>query len=279
MPQPKGDLLAQKNPTCFLSTYVAGQVCCRDGQHLLDADQEIPAGVQEYRFKARFYFEEYATSPKPSHMNLARIYWQTETFAGEYDVVPCLPGTPPESCVHTITSRWQVRDMLKDCPVGGSDHWCTGIGSTDAKQTAGIKLIYAGPHCHAPSCLSMELYNADTGRLLCSMQPIKGTSDEPFDERGFHALPPCLWGEPEDGLMATELLSLDTSLLSIKRNNNTYVHYAEMASWQMRGVVVPREPKLQTKAQTWAELRRWHQPSKHKHKQEQADKDKDDFWV
>ena len=42
------------------------------------------------------------------------------------------------------------------------------------------------------------------------------------------------------GLIAPELLSLDTTLLSIKRNNNTIGHTGEMASWQMRGLVVPK---------------------------------------
>jgi hypothetical protein len=30
-------------------------------------------------------------------------------------------------------------------------------------------------------------------------------------------------------------------LLSIKRNNNTLPHTGEMASWQMRGIVVPKK--------------------------------------
>ena len=42
----------------------------------------------------------------------------------------------------------------------------------------GIHLIYAGGHCHAPSCISMELYNADTGKLLCHHSPVYGQSDE-----------------------------------------------------------------------------------------------------
>ena len=42
----------------------------------------------------------------------------------------------------------------------------------------GINLIYAGGHCHAPSCISMELYNADTGKLLCRQSPVSGKSDE-----------------------------------------------------------------------------------------------------
>ena len=40
--------------------------------------------------------------------------------------------------------------------------------------------------------------------------------------------------------MPPVLLTLDTQLLSVKKNNNTYGHYGEMASWQMRGIVVPK---------------------------------------
>ena len=72
----------------------------------------------------------------------------------------------------------------------------------------------------------MELDNADTGSLLChSSEPIRGQSDELYDEHGFLSIPPpCLWGDSMTGLMASELLSLDTTLLSIKRNNKTLGH-------------------------------------------------------
>ena len=41
--------------------------------------------------------------------------------------------------------------------------------------------------------------------------------------------------------MPPVLLPLDAELISVKKNNNTYTHTGEMASWQMRGVVVPRK--------------------------------------
>ena len=84
----------------------------------------------------------------------------------------------------------------------------------------------------------MELYHADTGRLLCSHYPTYGKSHEIFDEFGYLAIPPCLWGEEDEGLVAPVYLPYDANLTSIKRNNNTYTHYGEMASWQMRGVLV-----------------------------------------
>ena len=241
---PKSDLLVQNNPTCHIETYMGGLSCCRDGKSLLDKDQPIPWPDQplEYRLKFRFYYEEYqpatATSPA-SHQQLVRLYWTTEDHAGEYDIVKCPQGTPPSQCVQIITSRWKVRDMLHDCPMRDASR-CTGTGSTDPAQTKGVQLVYAGPHCHAGTCLSMDLYNADTGRLLCHVEPTRGTGTGVYDEYGFLAIPPCLWGDAAEGLLEPELLSLDTTLLSIKRNNSTFPHTGEMASWQMRGVIVRR---------------------------------------
>ena len=264
-PFPQSTLLEQGNPTCSVHTYQGGLHCCKHLQSLLDHDQETPWADQvlEYHMKFRYYFEEYtpagsttgaaavvtatsrdqdnhqiatksatATTTVPaSHQNLVRFYWMTEAFAGEYDIVQCPPGTPTSQCIQVISSRWSVRQLLRNC----DGPWCTG---RDSHNADGIELIYAGPHCHAPSCLSMELYNADTGELLCHVEPRPGQStDKVYDELGFLAIPPCLWGH-EDGLMKPVFLSTNTTLLSIKRNNNTRAHFGEMASWQMRGVVV-----------------------------------------
>ncbi|CAB9505419.1 Stress up-regulated Nod 19 [Seminavis robusta] len=247
---PTGVLLDQGNPTCSIETYVGGLSCCIHGHSLLDKDQEIPWADQilEYRMKFRFYFEDYTpaatTNDMPSHLQMARFYWQTEASAGEYDITPCPPGTPSSQCVQVITSQWKVQALLQDTK--WSNMWGTGPNSTKAE---GIELINAMPHCHAPSCLSMELYNADTGQLLCHVQPKPGKStNKVYDELGYLAIPPCLWSHnPDDGLMEPPFLSTDTNLLSIKRNNNTVGHFGEMASWQMRGVVVMHREDSQKK--------------------------------
>lgn len=238
---PTSDLKIQGNPTCSIQTYQGGLSCCRHGELLLDKEQENPWPDQylEYRMKWRFYFEEYEPAVQqiapPSHQNLLRIYWQTEAFAGEYDIPQCSKSTKPEQCVHVITSRFKVRRSVS-FPKG-----------TDQNALEGVKIIYAGPHCHAPTCLSMELYNADTGELLCHVEPIHADSGKLYYERGFLAIPPCLFSETEgDGVAMAKLLSLDTTLLSIKRNNNTLPHTGEMASWQMRGVLVPKEQPSDT---------------------------------
>ena len=249
LPFPESDLKDQDNPVCTVQNYRGGLSCCRDGVPLLDKDQEIPwkDQVLEYRLKWRFYYEDYTAGSlekvhgsvsNPSHKNLVRLYWQTEARAGEYDIVKCAEGTPSSQCIQIISSRWKVRDMLSDCSIRNDVSWCTGEGSTDPSKTKGVDLIYAAPHCHAPSCISMELYNADTGQLICRVEPKYGQSDNVYDERNFLALPPCIWGREEASLLPPPHLSLDITLFSIKKNNSTLAHTGEMASWQMRGVIV-----------------------------------------
>lgn len=65
----------------------------------------------------------------------------------------------------------------------------------------------AGGHCHAPACMGIELYNADTGNLLCHIKPVMGTGDAAMDESGYIWLPPCQWGSPEEGLPEPPLLT------------------------------------------------------------------------
>ena len=63
--------------------------------------------------------------------------------------------------------------MLHECDErrGGA---CTG----NSTEYNGIQLIFAGAHCHTPSCISLELFNSDTGQLLCKNEPVYGQSDE-----------------------------------------------------------------------------------------------------
>lgn len=219
VPEPRGDLVRQKNPSCNIETYQGGQSCCHHKWVLLDANQTQPPGDMSYYLKFRFYFQEYSTQKR-----MVRAYYQTEAYSGEYDVPKCLPGIPPEECIHSITAHWQVRDMVDHRYIGNS---------------RGFELIYAAPHCHAPVCIDIELYNADTGDLLCHVDSIggKGNSSVRYDEEDYIKLNPCLWGQ-DRGLLRPQFLRWDTNLTSIKRCNSTNLHYGEMASWQMRGVVV-----------------------------------------
>merc|ERR1712098_471488 len=80
-PQPFGDLLQQKNPTCWIDTYQGGLQCCHHQNVLLDKDQEQPEEEMTYHMKFRFYYQPYVeeTLKEPaSHTNLIRMWHQTE---------------------------------------------------------------------------------------------------------------------------------------------------------------------------------------------------------
>lgn len=220
--EPMGDLIRQKNPSCFIETYQGGQACCHHKNILLDKNQIQPQHQMTYHLKFRFWFQNY-----DNHKNLIRPYFQTEAYSGEYDVPKCPSGTPPQDCIHSITARWQVKDMVNKDLIQGNK---------------GIKLIHAAPHCHAPTCISMELYNADTGDLICRVVPRygKGNITKKYDEKDYITIDPCVWGYNK-GLLEPLTLLWDTNLISIKKNNNTYAHYGEMASWQNRAVLIPEE--------------------------------------
>ena len=126
--------------------------------------------------------------------------------------------------------------MMQNCDIRKNPS-CWG----DTSKYEGIELRYAAGHCHAPSCISMELYHADTGALLCSHYPTYGQSHAVFDELGYLAIPPCMWGGAGEGLPAPTFLPYHANLTSIKRNNASYTHYGEMASWQMRGVLAHQQ--------------------------------------
>ena len=66
-----------------------------------------------YQLKFRFWFQEYY-----GQKQLERFYYQTEAYSGEYDVTQCLKGTPPEDCIHSITARFQGKDMISHDLIG-----------------------------------------------------------------------------------------------------------------------------------------------------------------
>ena len=80
----------------------------------------------------------------------------------------------------------------------------------------------------------METWDNSTGELLCRTQPVYGghggfVSDRPeFDEPGYIASPPCMWGRPEDGL-APPVRMNGVQLFVRAVTNNTYGHHGEMA--------------------------------------------------
>ena len=227
-PQPRSDLLAMRNPTCDMRTYAGGQIACQHGWSLLDADQPIPWADQplEFSLKFRFWVQPYNAS---YHQHVSRVSWGIASPV-EFDVPQCAAGVPgcsfdaaSRTWLHTITGTYE------------------GSGS----------LVAAHFHCHAPTCMSISMYrcdnahvapedcSAETGTLLCEERPIYGQGGEGrFDEEGFIAQPPCLWGSAEFGLEPPVDVAATSNytLHSVKVSNATVAHTGEMA-WQQMYVI------------------------------------------
>eukprot|EP00944_MAST-04C_sp_MAST-4C-sp1_P011412 g11412.t1 len=213
LPEPRSDLLVEKNPTCDLRTYAGGQTSCHHLWYLLDQDQDIPWKDQplEYHLKFRFHFQEYNAS---YHRPIYRTTWGIASPV-EYDVPQCKEGTPVEKCVHKIQGSWSVPQL------NGRD----------------IALVSGHFHCHAPTCLQFDLFDNETGALICREVPIyggrsNGLLEKKFDEEGYIAIPPCIFGDKDDGLLPPSIVSNKT-LHAVKYANSTYGHHGEMAWLQV----------------------------------------------
>jgi len=221
-------MINQTNPTCDIRYYRGGQWACHHMWSLLDADQEIPWADQPLVFhhKYRFWVQPYnASYHQPLTLGEAKGIAMLIGGAWEYDVPKCAEGVAGcamenGTWVHTIT--------------GGR------IGR--------FTLANMNFHCHAPTCLSMEVWscpkgtpiqdcNTSNGKLLCREEPVYGGSGNPvnhgtrFDEEGYIAIPQCMWGSSEYGLEPP--VDIDGLTLHLKKRcNATDGHYGEMAGGQ-----------------------------------------------
>ena len=180
-----GSLLVDRNPTCNSGSYVGGLSCCSHKRIMLDDDQIVPDELLRYHMKFRFWYQEYKPEVKnvsnASHVDLERIYFQTEANAGEYDIPPAFytPGQPKISGYPEVGPYPELSpgsSCTGNCP-SGDDCECTHT-ITYNHSVSNIRLIYAGGHCHAPACVGIWLYRNDPGHkmeLVCHQAPLYGT--------------------------------------------------------------------------------------------------------
>eukprot|EP00912_Choanoflagellata_sp_UC4_P000200 UC4_evm5s127 len=144
----------------------------------------------------------------------------SDLIPGEYDVTKQTPAKSRKdvnaSGIQTNIFKFSVREMINP---GDTRTQVFSTPHPSANQT-GIKLLYINGHCHAAACIQFDLYNDDTGELICRQQgrfgktlrPDANKSGDRFDERGYITLRP----------------SFNTTLRSEKITNATFTHYGEM---------------------------------------------------
>eukprot|EP01051_Picozoa_sp_SAG22_P026688 SAG22_NODE_8548_length_646_cov_2.539305_1_plen_111_part_00 len=90
-------------------------------------------------------------------------------------------------------------------------------------------------HCHAPTCLELTVWNNDTGDVICKVAPVYGGTNGyvadmngTFDEPGYVANPPCMFGTNSSYNLPEPLLMNGVTLRVEHVTNNTYGHHGEM---------------------------------------------------
>jgi hypothetical protein len=74
-------------------------------------------------------------------------------------------------------------NSVKTLKVGGDPAACGDVSKIENEYGGYFQLTYAAFHCHAPACIKGELYNADTGELICRNTAQYGTGLTPSDEK------------------------------------------------------------------------------------------------
>lgn len=244
---PVGELESTHNSICNISEYNGGLYCCHGGVVLLDTDQPQPNATDTWRMKYRFHFEEYT-----NQSNAFRTWWSTEAYDNEYNIpkskANCLdPATPAEMCIHKIRSNFTGKQFVAGssaCMVGGDPAACGDIKRIESESNGFFRLAYAAFHCHAPACISGELWNDDTGELICRNEAVYGTGTKAFNESAYvTGIPPCVWGTEAEGLAPFPILHLTSNLSTVKRGNSTNGHWGVMALWQARATYMPATNK------------------------------------
>jgi hypothetical protein len=215
-----------ENRACKMQTYGGGLRCCAHTYFLTDVGQDsrIPPDTDVYFLKWRYYFQEYvpasasstvnaAVAAAASHKQLLHWVFLIDATVNDYEEDNAHYG---EHSIGRISANLTVAHM-----------GCPDIQNICPK----ISPIVMTPHCHAPSCLREELWNSDTGELICNVSVMYGHGSGLFDESDYVAIPPCLWGDGKQGLLAPLTLDPATNITAVKYFNNTFRHFGQMAQW------------------------------------------------
>ena len=212
-----------ENRACEMETYGGGLRCCQHKFLLTDRGQDarIPRDkVDKYFLKWRYYFQEYVPASRKapaSHRHLHHWVFLIDATVNDYEEDNAHYGQASVGRISAnLTAKWLgCPDIANTCPA--------------------LTPLVMTPHCHAPSCIREELWNADTGELICQVSveygdEKNGDTHSVFNEANYVAIPPCIWGH-QPGLQKPVRLTPDMNLTAIKYINNTFRHFGQMAQW------------------------------------------------
>ena len=240
--EPRSDMLRRgdgtgrniSNAACDPMTYKGGLQCCKHTFFLTDLDQnaEIPDEEDVYFLKWRYYFQEYKPATEKteaSHKHLHHMVFLIDDAINDYEEAQSLNWRDADKpSIGKIEAHLTAMDLgLEDTENHPQDNG--DIPFVPSNYTTITPLVLT-PHCHAPSCIREELWNADTNEIICNTTAKYGTGTSIFNESNYVTIDPCLYGY-QPGLQQPFHLSPSTNLRAVKYFNNTFRHLGQMAQW------------------------------------------------
>jgi hypothetical protein len=224
---------SQQNPSCSIQRYESGFRCCEHGVFVIDTDQyDVDAlPVTNFYFKFSFKYEKVVSSPQeegvrslvtlPVRPPACCDVTANLTVGGniEFDVPLCTAGTAPEDCIFEMAST-QFFDLQSNYHSKAAQH------PEEENPDQLVGLVYAVGHLHVGG-LSLDLYNDETGELICHSDPTYGTGEEPGNEKDYLVgMSDCVF-DPPLYMKRSQLLR------TVSRYNSTINHRGVMALWLM----------------------------------------------
>eukprot|EP01084_Bolivina_argentea_P167243 290290_1 len=252
--EPRSDMLRKgdgtqrygiQNAACDVNTYHGGLRCCKHKFMLTDKEQESeirPNTTDKYFLKWRYYFQEYIPSnnndQNASHKHLHHWVFLIDDAVNDYEEDNLQSEYGINITVGVIKANLTIRDIgLEDIGKnpGAATENDNGIPPIPFYDNTTITILVSTPHCHAPSCIREEIWNADTGEIICNMSARYGDEKygslyDIFNEPDYITITPCIFGF-QPGLQYPFVLKQDTNLTAIKYFNNTWRHLGQMAQW------------------------------------------------
>ena len=222
------------NMACRMETYHGGLQCCKHSWFLTERHQDsmIPKDkVDTYFLKWRYYFQEYRPATRTSmasHKHLHHWVFLIDAQVNDYEEDNAEYG---KESIGKITAHLKAKDIGLEDTGNPTDDGAPPV----PKNFTSITPLVMTPHCHAPSCLRQELWNADTQQIICNMTAMYGNEQygpttQVFNEADYVTILPCIYGY-QPGLQTPLSLNPETNITAIKYFNNTYRHLGQMAQW------------------------------------------------
>jgi len=228
--EPRSDMLRKgdgtgrwgvPNAACSYKTYHGGLQCCSNQYFLTDREQAAENTTTDvYYLKWRYYFQEYvpaSASTRASHKHLHHWVFLIDDAVNDYE---------EDNAHYGVASVGKIEAHLLGRQIGLED-----VPTTYSQITP----LVITPHHHAPNSIREELWNVDTGDVLCNMtgvygHPSYGNTSAIFNEADYIAIMPCIFGH-QAGLQFPFTFGPTTRLRAVKYFNNTYRHLGQMAQW------------------------------------------------